>query len=413
MNNNIFQFSPPDERDYVYCGSVSNIPSKFCVKTSNIKHQKGTNHCTAFATSLLLEAIQARVKGELIELSPLFVMKNNKDMDSNPSVTGSYTRVAMESICKHGACLEQNYPHMNLLTNKFPTISKSLYDEAKQYKADKYGQVSRDIQRIKEAIVQNDGVVFAIEIFPSYADTVEGFIRPSGGEIPTNGHAILCAGYDDTLAFDFKDGKGERKGFFILQESYGENNIETYKGYRYLSYDCIRTKDWDGKYSSDKIIREIWTATDNDKLQSPNFHINNPSPVKEKINMKFKLGSKDAYINGIKKTLVAAPELVNTTTFLPLRFCGEAFGCDVNYIASEKRIEITHNRKGLMIIMRVGSCIITTSNNLLNKYQTIYAVEPLYVSGSSTMIPIRAFANAFGCNVDYDPKTKEIFIQEL
>lgn len=410
--NNEFTFSPIDERDYVYCGSVLELPSKYIVKTSKIKHQGCTNHCTSFATSSLLEAKNAKIYGVMDELSTLFIMKNNKDNDSNPSITGSYTRVSAEMGCKYGSCLETDYPFINSNTNKFPQAPKVLYDRAKKYSADAYGQVSMDVNRIKEAIYQNDGVLFAIEIFPSYSETIEGYIRPSKGEVAKGGHCIFVCGYDDNMTYDFKDGKGIRKGFFVLQESYGENNAETYRGYKYLAYDAVKTGDWNGRLSSEKLIREIWTITDRDNLQAPNYHKNNQIPIKPNIEIKLKLGSKIANVNGKETILNEPPALVNTTTFLPLRFCGEAFGCDVNYISSEKRIEVTHNKKGMFIEMRVGSCTILSSNKLTGRYETIYSVEPIFVNGGSSMIPIRAFANAFGCSVDYNSKTKEIAILE-
>ncbi|MFD2612562.1 stalk domain-containing protein [Paenibacillus gansuensis] len=52
------------------------------------------------------------------------------------------------------------------------------------------------------------------------------------------------------------------------------------------------------------------------------------------------LGSKSAYINGVKKQLTSAPQAVKGFTFVPLRFIGEAAGKDVQWNASLNSVKI-------------------------------------------------------------------------
>lgn len=62
------------------------------------------------------------------------------------------------------------------------------------------------------------------------------------------------------------------------------------------------------------------------------------NPARQKITAKLGnntivlyIGDKTAYKNGVKVTLDVAPEILNSRTMIPLRFCGEALGAYVDY----------------------------------------------------------------------------------
>ncbi len=56
--------------------------------------------------------------------------------------------------------------------------------------------------------------------------------------------------------------------------------------------------------------------------------------------IKLAIGSKTAYINDNATELLAAPELTNSTTMLPLRFITESFGADVTYDEATAKITV-------------------------------------------------------------------------
>jgi len=58
------------------------------------------------------------------------------------------------------------------------------------------------------------------------------------------------------------------------------------------------------------------------------------------VAIKLAIGNKTAYINGNPVELLAAPELTNSTTMLPLRFITESFGADVTYDESTASITV-------------------------------------------------------------------------
>lgn len=60
----------------------------------------------------------------------------------------------------------------------------------------------------------------------------------------------------------------------------------------------------------------------------------------EKMKIEMTIGSKTAYVDGKKETLLRAPDIVNGTTLVPVRFIAEHLGCTVNYYADSQKIEI-------------------------------------------------------------------------
>lgn len=58
------------------------------------------------------------------------------------------------------------------------------------------------------------------------------------------------------------------------------------------------------------------------------------------VEIKLTIGNKTAYINGNAIELLAAPELTNSTTMLPLRFITESFGADVTYDEATAKIMV-------------------------------------------------------------------------
>ncbi|WP_339318624.1 copper amine oxidase N-terminal domain-containing protein [Paenibacillus sp. FSL R10-2734] len=63
--------------------------------------------------------------------------------------------------------------------------------------------------------------------------------------------------------------------------------------------------------------------------------------TKEGLTITLQLGSKHARINGVVTPLAVAPKLINNSTYIPLRFVGEATGNEVIWNAQSKTVAIT------------------------------------------------------------------------
>nr|WP_272898790.1 stalk domain-containing protein [Paenibacillus sp. MMS18-CY102] len=62
---------------------------------------------------------------------------------------------------------------------------------------------------------------------------------------------------------------------------------------------------------------------------------------KDRFTITLQVGSKTAIVNGKTYKLAAPVEVRNGTTFIPLRFVGEALGADVKWNAKERKVTIT------------------------------------------------------------------------
>ena len=61
------------------------------------------------------------------------------------------------------------------------------------------------------------------------------------------------------------------------------------------------------------------------------------------------IGSKTALINGDKKELQVAPQVVNGTTYVPIRFVGEALGAKVDYQGNTLTVNLDGTSKAWQI----------------------------------------------------------------
>jgi hypothetical protein len=108
-------------------------------------------------------------------------------------------------------------------------------------------------------------------------------------------------------------------------------------------------------------------------------------------------------------SLDVPPIIINGRTMVPLRFIAEAFGAKVGWDAPIK--EITIELKNLFITLYINDKIayITDSNNP-NARSIVLDPPPILYHGR-TLIPIRAIAEIFGANVDWNKdKPNDIII---
>jgi len=65
------------------------------------------------------------------------------------------------------------------------------------------------------------------------------------------------------------------------------------------------------------------------------------SGVSDKTTIKLQIGSKNAYIDGVKKLLDVPPIILDGRTLVPIRFVSEGIGAQVDWDAASKTITIT------------------------------------------------------------------------
>ena len=189
------------------------------------------------------------------------------------------------------------------------TISFSFSDEKKELKVSIHPVQAPPILSINSNLIKDDKISLSvkkgettkveIEINNSGATTLEGKIEIE----PKVSWASLSI-----KSFSLK--KNESKKVII---NFDSKNTPSGK------YDAKL------KFSSNGGNRDILL----------NFEI-----IREKITIELKIGSSSALVSGKKITVDPPPYIKGGVTLVPLRFISEAFGAEVNWIASEQKIII-------------------------------------------------------------------------
>ncbi|MDD4588456.1 MAG: stalk domain-containing protein [Heliobacteriaceae bacterium] len=69
-----------------------------------------------------------------------------------------------------------------------------------------------------------------------------------------------------------------------------------------------------------------------------------------KTAIRLQIGNKTAYRNSIPVTLDVPPQILDGRTLIPLRFLGEAFNCQVEWVAADRVVQITSPKKELAVV---------------------------------------------------------------
>ena len=135
----------------------------------------------------------------------------------------------------------------------------------------------------------------------------------------------------------------------------------------------------------------------------------NPMPLSEKISgfdgkgvteIKMTLNSMTAYVNGMTKTLDAAPVIKNSRTMLPVRFVAENLGATVGWDAATQTVSITGADVTIEIVIGATTAKVNGSVIALD--------SPAYidVTNNRTYLPVRVVAENLGATVAWDDATK-------
>ena len=113
------------------------------------------------------------------------------------------------------------------------------------------------------------------------------------------------------------------------------------------------------------------------------------------------IGSKTAYFDDEPNEMDVAPFIMNSRTFVPVRFLGEAFAAGVDWEPKDARVEtVTLKRKDVEMTLTIGS-------HNINVYQegaasTVVSDVAAFIQNGRTFLPFRVIAEAFGSRVGHD-----------
>jgi hypothetical protein len=114
------------------------------------------------------------------------------------------------------------------------------------------------------------------------------------------------------------------------------------------------------------------------------------------------IGADIVSVNGKATSIDAAPEIVASRTFVPLRFIAESFGATVEWLPETQGITITLGDHTLGL--QIGNATAVIDGTIVS-----LPAAP-YIKNGRTMVPLRVISEAFGGDVVWDPATRTITI---
>ena len=108
------------------------------------------------------------------------------------------------------------------------------------------------------------------------------------------------------------------------------------------------------------------------------------------------------YINGTRLSCDVAPQIVNDRTLCPTRAIFDAFGASVEWNDAKKQVLI--KKDGSEILLTVGS-----ETAYVNEQKVTLDCAPTIIS-DRCMVPIRFISETLGCTVNWEEKTKSVYI---
>ncbi|MCL6558900.1 MAG: copper amine oxidase N-terminal domain-containing protein, partial [Firmicutes bacterium] len=130
-----------------------------------------------------------------------------------------------------------------------------------------------------------------------------------------------------------------------------------------------------------------------------------PAPGEQKATVVFTINNTAYTVNGVEKTMDAAPYIKNGRTFIPVRYAAEACGVTSdNILYSEGKVTLIKGDK--VVQLTIGSNVM-----LINGTPITMDVAPEIVDPGRTMLPFRWLAQALGAKVSWDEAAQTVTME--
>lgn len=225
-----------DDRDFqlgaiFYLPKLETLPEKFRLEPLKIKHQGGSDYCSAFASTSMSEL------QEEVELSPLYSFALSKVLSGNPEAWGQNMRDAMKAHVKYGAIEEDEAEYK--ITKDLKNENVRYYENwAVNHEQDLIEHRKKSYFKVTGGYDMFDNIRAAIWKFREQKQAVsvglvwswqlsDTFLRSDNAKGGQFGHMMYCIGWEKLGGEDY----------LVVVNSYGKEAGDN--GVHYVSRDVI------------------------------------------------------------------------------------------------------------------------------------------------------------------------------
>nr|DAU66716.1 MAG TPA: peptidase [Caudoviricetes sp.] len=319
------QKAKEDKRDWRFAKvvNVAAMPKKSLELADYIVYtldQKNVGFCHSFAAATIKNAQEYMETGIPYELSPLYIAKQAKAIDSFPDTEGTDLLTICKVLNKYGTVEERFYPFEKYKAGslEFPKLENE--ESLTHFKWGNYARLE-DLGDLKNALNIGKYALIGIQVTDDIYK-LEGY---KGEDIPVlnfdpKGKMVIIGGHAVVGVKDCPD-----KGAILCKNSYGADWGKN--GYFYIPYEYFTFETKDIGFS---LVMDMFAPVDirNDKIRG--------------TVMEFYIDSDTAYVNGKEIKLTQAPKIDPQTnrTLIGLRDICEILGCGVYWDDKQKKITI-------------------------------------------------------------------------
>ena len=263
-----------------------------------------------------------------------------------------------------------------------------------------------------EKTLIDDGFSFSnksnqMEVFEiGYVDTVNGTIDFLTEEECRQLAIAFCS--NDVYASVLSEANNTR---VTVRSNYEEGWYEYYNGVKYYKYQKNFTASASGYYDLVFYTNNYFTIKNNKIYVFMHSRTDENNRFSDVINLlntiSYENGLIKININGDRIYPDSDPVIIEGRTMVPIRAVAEKMGYNVGWNAEHGLVTLTSYNTGDKIEIIVGSDVAYKNGNI-----PISLDVQAFIVGGRTYLPLRAVAEAMDADVNWDPDTRTVDIDE-